>query len=294
MMLNRNKNRTFNSHLKIFKTNNKLEKILPFGYIQTRLSPSQKYSIKNHLIINLEKENIPTKINKNLLRNKKIYIFSQDNENNKKIIYNLKTYYLKKNYRNIYSIKSESNIINKKKKNIFDILRNLSNNKNEINNKKYCITGLNEKEKNKNLKRNDNLINSNSYTRTNFFRSSSINNCIMKNNIYLPNMTSRLKNSMPRYQRQNNGFILNGLGKDSLKGIKTNIFNNYNRNKLNEINEKNIILRKIIFTKNKADSSDSKSYDIKNESITNNIIRSKNKYKSKLYKKNIKIDDNIE
>ena len=144
---------------------------------------------------------------------------------------------------------------------------------------------MNEKEKNKNGRRNDIIINSNSYAGSKFFRSSSINNCIMKNNIYLPSMTNRLKNSMPRYQRQNNGFILNGIGKDSLKELKINIFNNYNKNKFNEINEKNNILRKIIFIKSKNDSSYTKSYDIKNDSIMNNIIKSKKIYKSKLYKK---------
>ena len=288
MMLNRNKNTTFITHLKIFKTYKELKKILPLGFIQTRVSPNHKYSFKNHPLIKLGKEKRPTKITENLLSNKNIYISSEENKTSKINIYNLKNYYLKKNPKNIYAVKSESNIIKKNKKN-FDILINLSNYKKEIdnknNNKKYCITGLNEKEKNKNGRRNDIIINSNSYAGSKFFRSSSINNCIMKNNIYLPSMTNRLKNSMPRYQRQNNGFILNGIGKDSLKELKINIFNNYNKNKFNEINEQNNILRKIIFIKSKNDSSYTKSYDIKNDSIMNNIIKSKKLYKSKLYKK---------
>lgn len=298
MILNGNKNTTFNSYLKIFKTYKKLKKILPFGYIQTKISPSQKYSFKNNRIINLEKEKKATKINKNLLSNKNIYIFSEDNENTKKIIYNLKKFYLNKNpNRNIYPMKSESNIISRNKYN-FDKFTNLSNYRNEINkknnNKKYFNTGFNEKEKNHNLRKNNNIINSNSYTNFKFFRSSSINNCFMKNNIYLPSMTNRLKNSMPRYQRQNNGFILNGFGKESLKELKINIFNNCNKNKIDEINEKNMMLRKIIFIKNKNNSSYTKSYDIKNDTIINNIIKSKKNYKNQLYKKNIKIDDNIE
>ena len=288
MMLNRNKNTIFITHLKIFKTYKELKKILPLGFIQTRVSPNHKYSFKSHPLIKLEKEKRPTKITENLLSNKNIYISSEENKTSKKNIYNLKNYYLNKNPKNINAVKSESNII-KKNKNNFDILINLSNYKKELdnknNNKKYCITGLNEKEKNKNGRRNDIIINSNSYAGSKFFRSSSINNCIMKNNIYLPSMTNRLKNSMPRYQRQNNGFILNGIGKDSLKELKINIFNNYNKNKFNEINEKNNILRKIIFIKSKNDSSYTKSYDIKNDSIMNNIIKSKKIYKSKLYKK---------
>ena len=86
MMLYRNKNITFNSHLKIFKTYKELNKILPFSYIQTRVSPNQKYTFKNQPLKKLEKEKRPIKITKNILYNKNIYIFSEENENIKKII----------------------------------------------------------------------------------------------------------------------------------------------------------------------------------------------------------------
>ena len=83
MMLNRNKKTTFITHLKIFKTYKELKKILPLGFIQTRVSPNHKYSFKNHPLIKLEKEKRPTKITENLLSNKNIYISSEENKTSK-------------------------------------------------------------------------------------------------------------------------------------------------------------------------------------------------------------------
>ena len=170
MMLNRNKKTTFITHLKIFKTYKELKKILPLGFIQTRVSPNHKYSFKNHLLIKLEKEKRPTmisilennnkntfytfylivpstisKITENLLSNKNIYISSEENKTSKKNIYNLKNYYLNKNPKNINAVKSESNIIKKTHK--LGCLRNRCNsigrryspNKNEVNRKNVRI-----------------------------------------------------------------------------------------------------------------------------------------------------------
>ena len=74
------------------------------------------------------------------------------------------------------------------------------------------------------------------------FKNSSINNCIMKNNIYLPSITSRLKKSLPRYQRQNKGFLLNGLGKEYLKEL-TSLSNNYDDEQNGKRTNNNIICK---------------------------------------------------
>ena len=51
------------------------------------------------------------------------------------------------------------------------------------------------------------------------YKSSSIKNYVLKNNIYLPSITHRLKNNLPRYQRGNNCFLVNGIGKYSMKNF---------------------------------------------------------------------------
>ena len=118
------------------------------------------------------------------------------------------------------------------------------------------------------------------------FRSSSINNCIMKNNIYLPSITNRLKNSLPRYLREINGLLVNGLGKRSFKELKTNnsnidkLLNNYG----NELK----------YSKNKSGLIFLQSYDVKKDILNNINLKKTKKYKSQLYKKFFKMDDSIE
>ncbi len=43
----------------------------------------------------------------------------------------------------------------------------------------------------------------------------------MKNNIFLPYITSRLKNNIPIYYRQSEGFLIEGKGKFSFKNFYT-------------------------------------------------------------------------
>lgn len=74
------------------------------------------------------------------------------------------------------------------------------------------------------------------------FKNSSINNCIMKNNIYLPSITSRLKRSLPRYQRQNKGFLLNGLGEEYLKELNC-LNNNHDDEQNGKRNHDNIMCK---------------------------------------------------
>ena len=44
MLQNNRRNKTINSHLEVFRTYKELKNLLPFGYIKTKVSESQKYS----------------------------------------------------------------------------------------------------------------------------------------------------------------------------------------------------------------------------------------------------------
>ena len=297
-MLENKKNKVINSHLKIFKTYKELNNILPFGFIKTRISPGHKYSFKKQsILINLEKEKnkeiSPTKITQNLLYNKNIYIFSEENDNTKKIISKLRKYYSYNKPSKILSLKSESNISNNEQ-NSSKNSRNISNlnsymmNANTLNlkNNNNCKIALSENDQSN----NEHDINKNEFElyphNGKIFRSSSINNCIMKNNIYLPSITNRLKNSLPRYQREINGLLVNGLGKKSFKELKTN---NSNIDKF--LNNNGSELK---YTKNKSGPVFLQSYDVKRDILNNINLKRTKKYKSQLYKKFFKIDDSIE
>ena len=297
-MLENKKNKVINSHLKIFKTYKELNNILPFGFIKTRISPGHKYSFKKQsILINLEKEKnkeiSPTKITQNLLYNKNIYIFSEENDNTKKIISKLRKYYSYNKPSKILSLKSESNISNYEQ-NSSKNSRNISNlnsymmNANTLNlkNNNNCKIALSENDQTN----NEHDINKNEFElyphNGKIFRSSSINNCIMKNNIYLPSITNRLKNSLPRYQREINGLLVNGLGKKSFKELKTN---NSNIDKF--LNNNGSELK---YTKNKSGPVFLQSYDVKRDILNNINLKRTKKYKSQLYKKFFKIDDSIE
>ncbi len=297
-MLDIKKSKVINSHLKIYNTYKELNNILPFGFLKTRISPGHKYSFKKYpILINLEKEKekeiSPTKITKNLLYNKNIYIFSEENNNTKKITTNLKKYYSYNNKTNkMPSFKSESNVTNNEQNS-----SNYSRNTNDFNSY-VMISNTNKNKKSNNYK---NTLSDNEQSKeekTNelninefevypkygkIFRSSSINNCIMKNNIYLPNIMDRMKNCLPRYQRENNGFLLNGFGKKSFQEINNNnldiIFNNNN-------------IRKNIISKNKSGLILFQNYDTKNNTQKYIGLSRKKKRKSNLYKKNLKSDDN--
>ena len=302
MLLENKKNKAIKSHLNIFNTYKELKNILPFNYIKTRISPGQKYSFnRQSILINLEKEKnkeiSPTKITKNLLSNQNIYIFSEQNENIKKIISKLKKYHSYNKPHKILSMNSESNISNENQ-NSSEHSRNKSNinnyimNANTINLKKmfnndYCLSELIEKEKSNNdLNKNDFELSQNNIRQC--FKSSSIKNYVLKNNIYLPSITNRLKNNLPRYQRGNNGFLVNGLGKYSMENLNININNNnFDKQLLKKDNNNNIM------KKYKSGPVYIQSYDIRNDhKKNNNFLNRTKKYKSHLYKK-INIDDSI-
>ena len=277
MLQNNRRNKTINSHLEVFRTYKELKNLLPFGYIKTKVSESQKYSFAEQpILINIEKEKdkmeTPTKITNNLFHNKNIYIFSDENENFKKLMSKFKEFNSYYKLNKIHSIKSEnnfdksSNLINSS---ISENLRN-SNNMSNINNYilnsktinyrnniKSNLKELTEDELDNISKRDSDLISNNSKNIVSLsgndfelnrnkhkinFKNSSINNCIMKNNIYLPSITSRLKKSLPRYQRQNKGFLLNGLGKEYLKELNS-LSDNFDDEQNGKRTHKNIICK---------------------------------------------------
>ena len=298
------KTKAIKSHLGIYKTYKELKNILPFGYIKTRVSPAQKYSFKKQsILINLEKEKnkeiSPTKITKNLLYNKNIYIFSEENEKTKKIITKLKKYISYTIKKKNISLKSESNDndIQNNSQNSKNIL-NLNNfiinsNRININNKKSYLAALNDSGENKKnineiLNRKEFESYSNNSGRN--YRGSSINNCEMKNNIYLPNIIDRLKKSLPRYQRQNDGLLVNGLGRKSVKNINVNINKDI---KLMNNEKKNC--KRFKFIKNKSGPVYLLSYDNKdNQKFERNINNINKQYKTNLLKKKLKINGDIE
>ena len=305
MLLENKKNKAIKSHLNIYKTYKELKNILPFNYIKTRICPGQKYSFnRQSILINLEKEKnkeiSPTKITKNLLSNKNIYIFSEQNESIKKIISKLKKYYSYNKPPKILSMNSESNISNDNQ-NSSEYSRNKSNinnyimNANTMNLKKifnndYCLSELIEKENSQNdLNINDFELNQNNNRKC--YKSSSIKNYVLKNNIYLPSITHRLKNNLPRYQRGNNCFLVNGIGKYSMKNLNINIKNkNFEEHLLKKDNDNNNNIMK----KFKSGPVCIQSYDIKNDYKIDNIFLNRiKKHKSHLYKK-INIDDSVE
>ena len=298
------KNKSIKSHLKLFKLYKDLNYILPFGYLKTRVSPGLKYSFKKQsILINLEKEKnkdiSPTKLTKNLLHNKNIYIFSEENEKTKKIISKLKKYYSyhkpKKNLsiqnENETNFNSDHKNDNHNSNNITNLNSYILNTINLKHNEIDYLNGLNEGNNyknhlNKNRSRNECDLCQNNNRKC--YRSSSINNYSMKNNIYLPSITNRLKNSLPRNQRQDSGFLLNGFGIKNMKNVCINTSdNNFNNYILN--NGKNFK-----FTKNKSMPVYCLSYDNKNDKhFERNVIKEKKNYKSHLYKKKLKIYDEL-
>lgn len=205
MILDNKRERIVNNHKKIFSLYKELKKTLPIGYLKTRVSKGQRYPIKNQSILTkIEKEKIkellsPSKITQNLFFNKNIYFFSGDNESTKNIIQKMKNF--KQSSKQISLSNDDDISININKKNIYN--NYLSNIKNK--------------------KQQD--IDINCETKTNnqgCFRSTTINNCFMKNNIFLPSIMSRIKNNMPRYERQSQGFLLEGVGEYTIKNLYNN------------------------------------------------------------------------
>jgi hypothetical protein len=214
-------------HLKLSQTYKELKSILPSGFIKTNIFSSKTIPLRNQNsnLINLKKQFKNNKSDsKELVTNQNIYLFSDTNKNSKKIISKLKNY---------FSFNTKKNKLNS-----FKSVSNLDNNKfNSISVKKtvripkiaYNIKSVNrlknEDKSNLNSKLNLNNIKLNYEfiaTRKSF-RSTSIDNSMMRNNICLPSLTERLKTKLPRYEREQYGLYL--------KNYKVNYVNNIEINK---------------------------------------------------------------
>ena len=214
-------------HLKLSQTYKELKSILPSGFIKTNIFSSKTIPLRNQNsnLINLKKQNKNNKSDsKELVKNQNIYLFSDTNKNSKKIISKLKNY---------FSFNTKKNKLNS-----FKSVSNLDNNKfNSISVKKtvripkiaYNIKSVNrlknEDKSNLNSKLNLNNIKLNYefIAARKSFRSTSIDNSMMRNNICLPSLTERLKTKLPRYEREQYGLYL--------KNYKVNYVNNIEINK---------------------------------------------------------------
>ena len=214
-------------HLKLSQTYKELKSILPSGFIKTNIFSSKTIPLRkqNSNLINLKKQNKNNKSDsKELVTNQNIYLFSDTNKNSKKIISKLKNY---------FSFNTKKNKLNS-----FKSVSNLDNNKfNSISVKKtvripkiaYNIKSVNrlknEDKSNLNSKLNLNNIKLNYefIAARKSFRSTSIDNSMMRNNICLPSLTERLKTKLPRYEREQYGLYL--------KNYKVNYVNNIEINK---------------------------------------------------------------
>ena len=227
MLLDNKREKTIDNHKNIFKLYKELKTILPIGYIKTRVSQGQRYSIQKQSILNkLEKEKnkeiiSPSKITQNLFYNKNIYLFPDENEK-KHFLTKIKKLNNPPKQLSLKIINNDSDIINTTE----NTLNNNINNINIINNDLSNSINLNfQLEKD---------LFTDRYNSNRTFRSSTINNCFMKNNIFLPSITSRLKNNKPRYNRQSHGFLLKGLGKKFFKDLE---YNEKHANKCTKIDE---------------------------------------------------------
>ena len=296
-MIDYRKDKLITSHSKIFKAYKELKKLLPYGYIKIRVSKGQKYYIKAQpTFFNLEKEKnkelSPSKNINNLLHNKNIYLYSEENENIKKIKTKMQSYYTTKKPYKIRLVKSECNT--KSHPN--------TNNRNQTSNITSSKTSIKDNSNNVNKTCNDLFLNietstehtnkNNTYLNRNkskkFCRSLSTSNWLMKNNIFLPSITNRLKNNLPRYLRETKGFTLKGHGIYNINNLTNN--NKIKHDKI-MLTEDNNIYDNLKFTQ--TDSGQYiLGYDTKNYNEEGKSFSKKNK-KIKSFKKFLKNNDNV-
>ena len=231
MLINQQKEKTLNNHKNVYMTYKELRKVLPYGTIKKCVPEGQRFNLQiNPVIIQIEKEkniNItPSNVFRNILYNKNIHLFEGEKEDNKKLLSKIKYFYPTPRRSKITSINNDSIISS-----TLELKSNVSNNGNIMNN---CLTNskvLSFRNENENITE----INSDLNSGKGYFRSTKIDNSFLKSNIYLPSITSRLKNKLPRYKRQANGLSIKGIGKYSF-----NVLNSEPKNKRKDID---IVLR---------------------------------------------------
>ena len=229
-MLDKKRNDVINSHLKLFKVYKELKTILPSGFIKTNIYSSIINSPKNQSkSMNSDKKEIDKvnndKLTKELNTNKNIYTFSEGNNCQKKLISKFKNSF------SFSQIPNELTIFNNDNNNFsYDAEESKSKIMKKIKlvnfkNNFLLLNTLNKKNKETSkskLSYNEIKLNYELNITRKYFRSSSINNSIMKTNIQLPSITNRLKSKLPRYEREKCGLKLKGFKKNNLQSFFIN------------------------------------------------------------------------
>lgn len=289
MLINEQKEKTLNNHKNVFMTYKELKRILPYGIIKRSVPERQRFNLQiKPILIQIEKEKnrdiTPSSIFQNLLHNKNIHLFEGEKGNNKKLLSKIKYFYPTPTpkHSKITSLNNDSLISS-----TLELKSNTSNNGNIMND--YLINSKLLSFRNE----NETEINSDLNRGKGYFRSTKIDNKFLKNNIYLPSITSRLKTKLPRYKRQINELSIKGIGKYS--------FNVLNTEQNDKRNDRDIILRnrKQIFDTSKNLRNNKTSYNDKTHTIlsykdkkVDNDIN--NRIKKFILNKNLKTEyDNI-
>jgi hypothetical protein len=225
-MLDKKRNDVVNMHFKLSQTLKELKTILPSGFLKTNIFSSSIIPIKHQsTLINLKKgKKIKDSNSKELPKNNSnnIYTFSEGNErnkNSKKILSNLKNYFaFNKPMKKIHSFKSNNNFSDNE--NSTPVIRQIV----KIPKLKYdfrYISVLRNKIKTKSKLNLHNIKLNYEFNKTRKnFKSTSIDNSMMKSNIFLPSLTKRLQSNLPRYEREEFGLLL--------KNSRINYTNHFN------------------------------------------------------------------
>ena len=194
---------TDSSHNKIYQTYAELKKKIPPKLFKIKVFSSPKYNLdKKPILKKIENDKInPKKEKPNPLqtKNKNIYLLSN------------KTINLKRT-KNIKPINThEYDFIIKK-----NLLKDINEKYlvNETDTYQNYLAGLEEPAEE---------MEPQHY----YFHSNVINDAQMKNNIYLPKIMDRMKYSIPRGEREKNGFLIKGKALFSHKKIHDEHKNNY-------------------------------------------------------------------
>ena len=236
-------------HEKVFETYNSLKTVIPKKILKIQVLKNQRYPVNKPTIIKEIENDI---INKN-----KKYVSSSQKIN---IFYNEKQLTKSKNLR---TLKKKIENTNKKEPEIKKFLVQ-NYNKNDSLQNSEIITFKNFREKNmkilgvscdKKLKRNKGIYNS-----------FSVSDVDMKKNIYLPKIIDRMKYSVPRNLRNNQGLIV--LGNNIKNIVEKNKDTNF------ELNKKNLPTDLFFYKLKKIN--DKFNYDKINNNYKNNAIKRNN------------------
>jgi len=237
-------------HEKVFETYNSLKIVIPKKILKIQVLKNQRYPVNKPTIIKEIENDIINKNKKYVSSSQKINIFYNEKQLTKSK--NLKT--LKKKVEN-----TNTNAPEIKKFLVQNYNKNDSLQNSEI------ITFKNFREKNmkilgvscdKKLKRNKGIYNS-----------FSVSDVDMKKNIYLPKIIDRMKYSVPRNLRNNQGLIVLG---NNIKNIVEK-----NKDTIFELNKKNLPTD-LFFYKLKKINDKLYNYGKKNNNYKNNVIKRNN------------------